>query len=170
MTDRDELVVDFISKIPCFSDTIQKLFFPSDRVTNRRLAHLVDYNYLKRTREGSTERYFYYVNREPKQKRHMDFMAKTYYWMLQNGYNIKEFEVQHQVDNIRPDLLLTIEQNGKEGIIPVEVELSNNDIHKKIRKYEENNTFKKLLLVSGYTRKSDKIDIINLNLKTLKTG
>lgn len=165
MTDRDSKVVEFIEKCPCYSDTIQKLFYPSQRVANRRLAWLHDQLYLRRTRDTAAEKYFYFTRNRSKQREHFDTIARTYLWLMGNGYRIHGFEVQKQHGNIRPDMLLDLERE-KRIVLPVEVELSNNDIQAKIKRYEES-TFKKLLLVSTVSRCSKSIDIINLNVKEL---
>lgn len=86
---------------------------------------------------------------------------------MQQGYKIYSFEVQKQYETIRPDLIVEIEKDGKKGTLAAEIELSNNDIHKKIKQYEDQKIFNKLLLVSPTKRTSSKINIINLNLKEL---
>lgn len=165
MTDRDAKVVEFVEKCSCYSDTIQKLFYPSQRVANRRLAWLHDQLYLRRTRDTAAEKYFYFTKNRNKQREHFDTIARTYLWLMNNGYKIHSFEVQKQYGKIRPDMVLDLERE-KRVILAVEVELSNNDIQSKIKKYEES-MFKKLLLVSSASRSSKEIDIINLNIKEL---
>jgi hypothetical protein len=170
LIERDSKVVEFVSNLPCFSDTIHDLFFAntSQRVTNRRLAYLYDYGYLNRYRRGCNDKYFYFVGKKaPRVKEHYDYMARTYKWIIDNGYIIKEFEVEKPCGKIRPDLIVEIEQNGKSGIVAVEVERSNNDIKKKIKKYEDAQMFKKLILVSKKKRESEKIDIINVDITSL---
>jgi len=168
MTDRDYQVVEFIDKLPCYSDTIQQMFYPSQRVANRRLAFMYDYLYLRRVRHGANDKYFYFTKREPNFKTHLhyDVMARTYNWIVNNGYLVHSFDVQKQFGNLRPDLLMNIERNGKKGVLAVEVELSNNNVSKKIEKYEHSE-LRKLLLVSRSNFTSNKIDIIKLNLKEL---
>jgi len=169
ITDRDYEVVEFVSKLPCYSDTIHKIFFSntSQRVANRRLAFLHDYLYLRRSRHGANDKYFYYTKREPVQKLHLDYIARAYNWVIQNGYRIHNFEVQKEYGNLRPDMLLEIEKNGKRGLLAVEVELSNNNVVRKIQKYEEYGKFKKLLLVSKADVSSKVIDIIKIDTKVL---
>jgi len=167
ITDRDYDVVEFVSKCPCYSDTIQKLFYPSQRVANRRLTFLNDYLYLRRSRHGANDKYFYYTKREPKQKLHLDYIARAYCWVRENCYAIHDFEIQKEYGNLRPDMLLDIEKNGKRGLLAVEVELSNNNIARKIQKYEECGKFKKLLLVSKADVSSKVIDVIKIDIKEL---
>lgn len=165
MTDRDAKVAEFVEKCPCYSDTIQKLFYPSQRVANRRLAWLHDQLYLRRTRDTAAEKYFYFTKNRNKQRDHFDTIARTYLWLVNNGYKIHRLEVQKQQGKIRPDMILDLERE-KRIMLPVEVELSNNDIQSKIKKYEES-MFKKMLLVSSVSRSSNSIDIINLDIKEL---
>lgn len=169
MTDRDLKIVDFVSQCPCSSATIQKIFFPEKtmRMANKRLLKLFNYGYLKRTRNNTWENYYYYTGNKPKQLIHSDCIARSYLWLLEHDYTIYNYEIQKQYDKLRPDLVADIERNGKRGIIAIEVELSNNDIKKKIKAYEEQEFFKSLILVSNYERTSDIIKITNIKLKEL---
>lgn len=168
MTDRDMKIINFINKCPCYSNSIQKIFFSgkSQRMANKRLKYLFDYGYVKRTRENTWESYFYYINRKPKQLIHYDYIARSYHWIMLQGYNILSFEVQKQYGNIRPDLLVEIYKDNKSGFIPVEVELNLYNLDHKIKQYEKTD-FKKLILVSNSTRDSEKIDIINIKIKDI---
>lgn len=169
MTERDLQIVDFVSKCPCNSDTIQKIFFAGKtmRMANKRLHKLFDYGYIQRTRNSSWENYTYYLGRKPAQLMHADCIARSYLWLLEHGYTIKNFEVQKQYGKARPDLTAEIERSNKSGIVAVEVELSNHDINKKVKAYEEQDLFKSLILVSNYTRSSELIKITNVKLKEL---
>lgn len=163
MTNRDSKVVEFVTKCPCYSNTIQNIFYPSRTVSNRRLTILVDYGYLKRYREHTHEFYFYYAKRKPKQMKHSDYIARTYYWIIKQGYEVTEFCIQKRIENIIPDMLCILKQNNKVGELPIEIELGNSNIENKIRKYEKSK-FKKLLFVSNKEVDSDIIDIINVKL------
>jgi hypothetical protein len=165
ITDRDWNVVEFVTKIPCYTDTLIKLFYPtSERNGYNRLAFLHDYLYLKRTRHGANDRYFYFTKKEPAQKKHLDLLAKTYLWLINNGYTVDILTVQTQIGNIRPDMTCTIERNGKSVIMAVEIQRMFDS--EKIKKYEESE-FKKLLYVSDKKLVSNKIEVINLNKKEL---
>lgn len=169
MTERDLKIVDFVSRCPCSSSTIQKIFFngKSMRMTNKRLHKLFEYGYLKRTRQSTWENYTYYENKKPAQLMHSDCIARSYLWLLEHGYFIHNYEVQKQYGKARPDLTADIERNGKRGLIAIEVELSNHDIYKKIKQYEEQDLFKSLILVSNYIRSSELIKITNVKLTEL---
>jgi hypothetical protein len=169
MTERDLFIVDFIEKCPCSSATIHKLFFKGKtmRMANKRLHKLFDYGYINRTRNSSWENYTYYLNRKPAQLIHSDCIARSYLWLLEKGYIIHSYEIQKQYNKVRPDLSADIEKNGKRGMVAIEVELSNNDIKKKIKQYEEQDLFKSLILVSNYIRTSEIIKISNVNIKEL---
>lgn len=169
MTDRDLRIVDFVSKCPCSSATLQKLFFAgkSMRMANKRLHKLFDYGYIKRIRQSTWENYTYYINKKPAQLMHSDCIARSYLWLLEHGYMIHDYEVQKHCGKVRPDLSADIERNGKRGLIAVEVELSNHDIYKKIKQYEEQDVFKSLILMSNYCGSSELIKITNVNIKEL---
>lgn len=168
MTGRDVNIINFINKCPCCASTIQKIFFPgrSQRMANKRLKYLFDYGHVKRTRENTWESYFYYINRKPKQLIHYDYIARSYHWIMMQGYNILNFEVQKQYEHIRPDLIAEISKDDKSGVIPVEVELNLYNLDNKIKQYE-NSQFQKLLLFSHSSRESKIINIINVKIKDI---
>lgn len=164
ITNRDWKVVEFVDKIPCYSDTIQKLFYPSKCVANRRLAFLNDYLYIRRSRHGANDKYFYYTKKEPSQKLHLDLLARTYLWLINEGYRVDIMTVQTQIGNIRPDMTCKVERNRKTAIMAVEIQRMFDS--EKIKKYEESE-FKKLLYVSNKKLISNKIEVINLNIGDL---
>lgn len=167
--ERNMKVVEFVSKIPCYSDTIQKIFYSSRKSANEHLKKLFEDGYLKRDRKLASDKYFYYV--KPKtHKDHYDIMAKTYYWVLQNGYKILDCKVQQIINGLMPDLYLTISRNGEIGTLAVEIERSYSNIKATIRKYE-NKGFESVLLVSHLQEKvieNDYIKVLyNINIKEL---
>lgn len=164
ITQRDWKVVEFIEKIPCYSDTIAKLFYPSKCVANRRLKFLAEYGYIKRTRHGANDKYFYFTKREPVQKKHLDLIAKTYLWLIKEGYTVDILSIQTQVNGLRPDMTIQVKRGSKSVRMAVEIQrLFDNE---KIRNYEESE-FKKLLYVSDKSMSSSKIEIINLDINDL---
>lgn len=164
ITKRDWQVVEFVEKIPCYSDTLIKLFYSSVRNGYKRLAILSEDKYIKRIRHGANEKYFYYTKREPAQKKHLDLLAKTYLWLLKEGYTVDILTVQTQINNIRPDMTIELKRNGNKAILAVEIQRMFDS--EKIRKYEESE-FQKLLYVSDKKLKSNKIEVINLDIKEL---
>jgi len=166
LTNRDNQVVEFLSKCPCYSNTLKDIFYPSQRVANKRLKYLSDYGYLNRKRDHNCEHYFYYISREPKQKQHLNYIAKTYKWIKEQGYEVLYFAVQKKYDNVIPDMVCVLKQNDKIGTLAVEIELSNNNIERKIKQYESSE-FKKILFVSKREIDSNKIEVINLDLKKI---
>lgn len=164
ITDRDLVVANFIELIPCYSNTIQKIFFKSMRTCNRSLKRLYEYEYINRKREHASKYYFYWAKgkKEPadKHKRHYDLIARAYLWIdkkyVQTSLlNILNIEIQVKHGKVKPDIILYIEglKEDKEGkkvitqnILPVEIERGNN-IDNTINKYK-GSEFKKLLLFS----------------------
>lgn len=168
MTARDKEIIEFLSKCPCSSCAINKIFFPgkSMRMTNKRLKTLHDYGHLKRVRETTWDNYFYYVQRKPVQLQHYDYIARAYFWIIKQGYEVLGFEVQKQFGNIRPDLLVDIRKEGKSGLLPVEIELNLYNLDHKVKLYE-NSGFEKLVLFSNQPKESQFLKIINRSIKEL---
>lgn len=171
ITKHDESIIKFIEMFPCYSDTIAKLFYKSQRAANRRLTYLHNYGCIKRYREHASKKYFYwYKGHQPadKHKRHYDLVARAFIWVLKHDYNIHELYIQKEINGVKPDLLLHIEQGGKENILPVEVECSNN-VWNTVKKYE-GLEFRKLLLFCNrsFTKETNFIDVIDINLKELE--
>lgn len=174
ITAKDKVIIEFLTNIPCYSNTISKIFYPdlkSQRYCNSRLSYLHEYGYIKRNRKHASEFYFYWAGkgkREPndKHKTHYDLIARAYLWIMKQEYNILNCDIQKQNGTIKPDLLLEIEKNGRKNILPVEIERSNN-IENTIRKYE-NTEFKKILLFSKRPfKKETSIEIIDIRLNEL---
>jgi hypothetical protein len=164
ITNRDWKVIEFVDKIPCYGDTLQKIFYPSPRVAYYRLSFLHDYLYIKRNRHGANDKYFYFTKRESAQKLHLDLLAKTYLWLINNKYTVDILTVQTQIGNLRPDMTINLERNGKKVYMAVELQRMFDS--EKIKKYEESE-FKKLLYVSDKKITSNKIEVINLDIKEL---
>ncbi len=178
LMERDIKIIDFIETCPADSATIKKLFFTGKRTCNERLRKLIDYGYLKRWRHNVNCNYIYYVRRKPAQLEHCSFIAKTYLWIQQQEYIIEKFKREVAIENLRADALCKINDIKRDGYLIVEVELSNNNISKKLMKYEDlylSRQYKKyfdvmpkLLYVSDQKVKSDFLNIINLNIKDIQ--
>lgn len=177
LQDRDNKIIDFLIMCPADSDSICKLFFSGKRTCNERLRKLVDYGYLKRWRKNVNSNYIYYIKRKPIQIEHCNYIAKSYIWIKEQGYDIEKFKREVEIENVRADALIKIKSGNKEGYLILEVELSNNNISRKLMKYEDlllSRKYKKyfdvmpkLLYVTDKTVKSDILSIINVKLKEL---
>lgn len=177
LQERDNKIIDFLIMCPADSDSICKLFFTGKRTCNERLRKLVDYGYIKRWRSNVNSNYIYYIKRKPMQIEHCNYIAKSYIWILEQGYIIEKFKREVSIDTIRADALIKIKSGSKEGFLILEVELSNNNTDKKLMKYEDIylsrrykkyfDTMPKLLYVTDHNVKSDILNIINVKLKEL---
>jgi predicted transcriptional regulator len=169
--ERDMKVVEFVNLIPCFSDTIQKIFYQSRSMANDHLSKLVNYGYIKRHRKFAHERYFYYTGKLKKRKDHYDIIAKTYHWLQQNDYEIINCKVQQRQNNIEPDMIIEIKQDNNICAVAVEIERANKNIKNTIKKYQ-NTEFNNLFLVSHLPTgmiKSEYINLLyNINFKELE--
>ncbi len=177
LQDRDNKIVNFLQICPADSDVLQRLFFTGKRTCNERLRKLTDYGYIKRWRCNVNNNYIYYVKRKPEQIDHCNYIAKSYLWVQEHGYSIEKFKREVSVEDLRFDALIKIRDRDKEGYLIIEVELSNNNINKKLMKYEDlflSRKYKKyfevmpkLLYVSNRKVQSDILDIVNVSIKEL---
>ncbi len=166
--ERDMKVIEFVSKIPCYTDTLCKIFYSSQRMTNHHLNILYKDGYIKRYRKFAHERYFYYT-KPKKHREHYDKIARTYYWFVQNGYKIIDFKVQENTNGVMPDLLLQVKQDDSIVDLPVEVEHTN--IKQTVKKYQKTD-FDNLILVSSLPTgviESEYVKMLyNINFKELE--
>jgi DNA-binding Lrp family transcriptional regulator len=177
LQDRDNKIIDFLQLCPADSVTIQKLYFTGKRTCNERLKKLADYGYIKRWRSNVNSNYIYYVKRKPMQLEHCNYIAKSFLWIQNQGYQIEKFKREVNIEDVRADALAKINNKGKDGYLILEVELSNNNAGKKIMKYEDlylSRKYKKyfdvmpkLLYVTDQNIKSDILNVINVKLKEL---
>ncbi|WP_069999462.1 hypothetical protein [Cellulosilyticum sp. I15G10I2] len=168
LTERDLKALEFISKCPCKSDVVQKLFYPSYSVTMYRLRAMIADGYIKRYRGGVGEKYFYYTGKRPKQIEHMNMVAMCYLWIKSKGYEVLNFKREVKLGEVKPDAIIGIEKNGEYGVLMIEIERFNNTLVKKISSYEKIykdkryfNTFK-VLYVCGKEVRSSVVDVINV--------
>jgi len=177
LQNRDLKIIEFLKLCPADSDTLFKLFFSGKRTCNERLRKLHDYGYIKRYRKSVNENYIYYVKRKPVQIEHCNYISKAYAWIKEQGYQVEKFKREVLMENIRVDMLCSIHDTNEHGYLIVEVELSNNNISKKIMKYENFylcrlykkyfDTMPKILYVSKRKVESDIVEVINVKLKDL---
>lgn len=177
LMERDNKIIEFLEMCPADSETINRLYFAGKRTCNERLKKLTEYGYLKRWRSNVNSNYIYYIKRKPLQIEHCNYIAKSYLWIQEQGYKVERFKREVAIENVRADALAKINNQGKDGYLIVEVELSNNNVNRKIMKYEDlylSHKFKKyfdvmpkLLYVSDQGVNSDIVDIINLKISEL---
>jgi len=169
--ERDNQVVEFIKLIPCYSDTIQKMFYTSQRMANKHLEHLYKYSHIKRYRKFAHEKYFYYTGKLKSQREHLDIAAKTYFWLQQNGYEILNCKLQQIQQGIKPDLVVELKRNNKITTVAIEIERSYGNLKQTIKKYE-NTDFKSVLLISNLPTGNIENEYIqnlnNINFKELE--
>lgn len=169
--ERDKNVVEFVNNFPCYSDTIAKAYYTSQRMANYHLSYLCEYGYIKRDRKHAHEKYFYYTGKPRNRKEHYDLIAKTYHWILRNDYKIISVKVQNRQDSIEPDMIVEIKQGNKSDLLVVEIERSVKNIPKTIDKYI-GKKYNSLLIISNLPTKyieSTHINLIyNLNFKELE--
>ena len=149
LTDRDINIVNFIHEVGlATTKNIDDLFFRdvSRTVLSRRLNHLVDYNFLKRTRvKELNNSYMYYIDSKPKHLVH-ELIGTSFYVALSNlGFNIIRFMRNKKIGNCIIDIIVIAEIDGTEDVFFVEVQRHFNHITKCTDKYKElyySNTWK----------------------------
>jgi hypothetical protein len=130
LTTRDLEVADFISEFKIArTSTIQELFYPSLRVTQRRLEALCQERELHRYRDSISSEYLYYKTR-PKQLKH-SLLVTDFYRELNKITKIHKFVTEVNCGSIRPDAIIGYE-TSKKHIATLEIELSNKgfDVYK----------------------------------------
>lgn len=134
LTERDKRVLDFISEFKiATTDTIQEIFYPSLFVAQRRLKKMYDYQLLNRDRSYVSSQYMYYINK-PRQIRH-SLILSNFYKELNKLVDIKYFEREFTLNNIRSDGFVAYRYNNKNYIACVEVQISNLPLD--VKKYEQ---------------------------------
>ena len=108
------------------------------QILSRRLNHLVNYSYLKRTRiKELNNTYMYYINNKPKHLVH-ELIGTTFYVSLSNlGYEIIRFMRNKKIGKCIVDIIVIAERNGIEEVFFVEVQRHFNHITKCTDKYKE---------------------------------
>lgn len=149
LTKRDREIIAYLEKFKIASTTnIKNNFFSNDQVCRRRLKYLYDNKFISRQRDNINNEYLYYINKPPKQIRHSLYVTKFYDWLLAR-YDVKNFEIEKNLGDIRPDAVFSY--LFKDQVIDgcLEVELSKKGLNQ--GKYErfilENN------YMSYFTRK-----------------
>ncbi|PAB60984.1 hypothetical protein [Anaeromicrobium sediminis] len=143
ITNRDIEVINFIEKFKCAkTSTIAKLFYPSLLVAQKRLKKLYEYKELQRYRHNIANEYVYYIKR-PKQMKHR-LLLTDFYAELSQIVEIKAFENEVILGNIRPDGLVGYVVNNKKYIACVEVQISNQKLNiDKYKKFYNTEEYKK---------------------------
>ena len=141
MTERDMNIINFIHEVElATTQQICDLYFSdvSKTVLSRRLNHLVNYSYLKRTRiKELNNTYMYYINNKPKHLVH-ELIGTTFYVSLSNlGYEIIRFMRNKKIGKCIVDIIVIAERNGIEEVFFVEVQRHFNHITKCTDKYKE---------------------------------
>lgn len=177
LTERDKNVLDFIGKFKiATTGTIQEIFYPSLFVAQRRLKKMYDHQLLNRDRSYVSSQYMYYINK-PRQVRHSLILSNSYK-ELNKLVDIKYFEREFTLNNVRSDGFVAYRYNNKNYIACIEVQISNLPLD--VKKYERlyySNKYKELFpvfpLIIAITNKNipeTKLEIIQIkeDLSNLK--
>lgn len=179
VTRRDETVLEFLYKFKAANTkTIATLFYPSLRVTQKRMMALSKHNLVVREKLIYNNEYVYYL-KKTSQLRHNVFLS-TFYCKLKQISTIHYFYVEPEISNIRPDALIAFTLNGGNQIqiAFLEIELSNKGIN--IAKFERLYTsgdykkhfpkFPKLIIITNKKIPKTDLDItiVDLDMKDIK--
>ena len=120
---RDLLVVEFIREYKVAqTSTLTELFYKSKRVAQRRLSELVEHGDLKRSKNGLTSEYLYYIKTPPNL---MHALALTDLLReLSKKVDLRTYQREFQCGNVRSDCLVTYDAEGKTHNAFIEIQLS----------------------------------------------
>lgn len=125
ITLRDTQVIDFLTQFKIASaSSIERLFYPSRRIAQRKLTNLVNEKQIARIRNSVVNEYLYFVKKLPPQTRH-NLLITEFYSQLVKRYGKVKFKREPEYGSIRPDALFGYEINGFGRIGILEVEISN---------------------------------------------
>lgn len=164
--ERDQRVLDFIDKFNCASTKqIQRLkFYPSVTVTNRRLTELTNLKMLKRERANINYQYVYYA-RKNNQFAHSLIVTEFYCRLLEEGFEIDEFQPEYVIGNIRADAFVKAGYGDYTHYYFVEVHRSNNpfDWQKYLTIVNQFRVFPKIIVITD-----KKVEIPDNSLKFIQ--
>ena len=174
LTDRDQQILDFLNDYKCAStSTLANIFFKgSKRPCSRRLQQLREHGFIKSSQEFVCLEQIHYTNKKPTQLKHSTILTNFIGMLYKSDIEILKDKVEFKIDNIRSDLLLVCNVNGKTKIYFVEVcNTKKFDVKKYIKLKESNNwrkifpVFPQILVISNKpVDYNSKLDIIELDL------
>lgn len=138
MTDRELLILDYLSKVRISTTgQIQDVFFNGlhHSVSYRVLKGLVDSGLIKRKyyRLSNKNTHVYYLDKAPG-KRTLDhdlLITEFYVELIRNGYEVISYEKNPTVAEIIPDSEVWFRKNNKTYSLFLEVQMSQHDCIKK---------------------------------------
>lgn len=138
LTERDKAIIEFISNCPSRSDIICETFFKNSLVCcQKRLKLLVEYDFLKRDREFTSQHYIYYTKKRPRQIEHTLQISKYYSKLLLEGKNVVKFSINRPISQkLITDAIIAIQERDKIKMYLLEVEISSNNVNPKLQKYQ----------------------------------
>jgi hypothetical protein len=108
------------------TNQIHRLFFPdtSYRYVAKRLEYLSSQGYIKRAKSTIDNCFAYYSDKKPVQVHH-DLIRSELYSHMKTKLNMLEWHNEFVIEDIRPDALTYIDDNGIVFPVLIEVHLSN---------------------------------------------
>jgi hypothetical protein len=133
VTRTDDLALNFLAEFKCArTRTLAKLFYPSLRDAQYRLANLNKHKFVQRDALFYNKEYVYFLKKSS-QLRHQMILS-DFYCELKSQAIINKFKVEPTISNIRPDALIAYTHDNKTVVAFLEIELSNKGLD--ILKYE----------------------------------
>lgn len=136
ITDRDKEIKYFLrAVIVADTNTISILFFNgSIRSTQQRLKLLVDNKYIKVFRENILSQNIYYINKKPSSWKHKIIFSRLLSKLKESNLEVLKYVTPLKIGNVIADGFIAINNNGKNEIYFVEVELTK---YFDLKKYED---------------------------------
>lgn len=178
MTDRELLILDYLSKVRLSTTKqLQDVFFKGlhHSVSYRILKGLIDAGLIKRKyyRSNNKNVHVYYLDKAPS-KRNIDhdlLITEFYVELIRNQYEIISYEKNPMLSEIIPDAEIWFRKNNKTFSLFLEVQMSQHDCIKKY--YNLSSKVKRELPTTLYIISDKKTDIqklrdFNVVIDTLK--
>lgn len=99
------------------TDQLQMMFFPSLRMTQKRLQRLIEQGKIKRYRDCTGQPYFYYLERKPGQPEHKIGLNWIRLWIersLKSWEALSTWQYEPNYKSIRPDALAAVRNSVTE--------------------------------------------------------
>ena len=151
LTDRDKKILELVEQLKVVDVfTVDNILFKNtkcNRVCQRRLTTLSEFNRIKRWRQNQISSYIYYLGRKPGNIDHALLISHFVAYIHKLGGDIVKLKREWLIsEGIRVDLFIAYKLNDKNYIAIVEAENTKNfdSKYEKLEEYYLSNSYKEL--------------------------